>query len=47
MTPAKMGRAVAAAIDGAAYVEYPGCGHFMTTERPAEVCRAMARFFGS
>ena len=46
MTPAKMGRTVAAAIDGADYVEYPGCGHFMTTERPAEVCRAMARFFG-
>ena len=45
MTPARMGRAVAAAIDGSQYVELPGCGHFMTTERPAEVCRALARFF--
>lgn len=44
MTPAKMGRAVADAIDGAEYVEYPGCGHFMTTERPAEVCRSLAQF---
>ena len=47
MTPAKMGRAVASAIEGAEYVEYPGCGHFMMTERPSEVCRALARFLAA
>lgn len=44
MTPAKLGREVAAAIDGAELLELPGCGHFMMTERPVEVCRALARF---
>lgn len=47
MTPARMGRAVAGAIDGAQYLELEGCGHFMTTERPADICRALARFFAS
>lgn len=47
MTPAKMGRTVAAAIDGADFVELAGCGHFMTRERPADVCRALARFLRS
>lgn len=47
MTPAKMGKAVAAAIEGADYVELAGSGHFMMTERPADVCRVLARFFAS
>ncbi len=45
MTPVRMGRQVASAIAGAAIIELDGCGHFMTTERPAEVSRALAGFF--
>lgn len=44
MTPLKLGRAAAAAIANANMMELAGCGHFMTTERPAEVCRALAAF---
>ena len=47
MTPAHMGREVADAIDGAHVLELGGCGHFMMTERPADVCRALVRFFRS
>jgi pimeloyl-ACP methyl ester carboxylesterase len=47
MTPARMGRAVARAVDNAEYLELEGCGHFMTTERPRDICGALARFFAS
>lgn len=47
MTPAKLGREVAAIIDGADLLELEGCGHFMMTERPADVCRMLARFYRS
>lgn len=47
MTPPKLGQAAAAAIDGAEYVEVAGAGHFLMSERPAELSRALAAFFGS
>jgi len=45
MTSAKLGRAMAAAIDGAQLIELDDCGHFMTTERAADVARALTSFF--
>lgn len=45
MTPPKLGKAVAAAIDGAEYLELADAGHMLMTERPAEVSKALAAFF--
>ncbi len=47
MTPASMGREVAAAIAGAELEVLQGCGHFLMTERPAEVSLLLARFLTS
>lgn len=47
MTPPHLGREVAARLDGSQYVELAGAGHFLMTERPAEVSRALAAFFSS
>ena len=41
MTPAKAGKALAAAIAGARTVLLAGAGHMMMAERPDEVLAAM------
>lgn len=41
MTPAKAGRALAAALTGCRTVVLPGAGHMMMAERPDEVLAAM------
>lgn len=41
MTPAKLGRAAAAAIPGADYLELDDCGHMLMTERPVELAAAL------
>lgn len=47
MTPAAAGREMAAAIPGATYVEIPGAGHFMMSEAPRAVLKAMRAFLDS
>jgi len=46
LTPAALGRKVAAAIPGARYAEVAGCGHLGPIEDPAAVVAIMADFFG-
>jgi pimeloyl-ACP methyl ester carboxylesterase len=41
MTPPRGGRALAAAIPGARFVEIPACGHMMTIEQPDLALDAM------
>jgi pimeloyl-ACP methyl ester carboxylesterase len=41
MTPAKAGKALAAAIANARTVMMPGAGHMMMTERPDELLAAL------
>jgi pimeloyl-ACP methyl ester carboxylesterase len=43
--PPHLGREVADAIPGCAYVELKGCGHFGYLERPDEVSRTLIEFF--
>jgi pimeloyl-ACP methyl ester carboxylesterase len=44
MTPARGGRALAAAIPGALFVELEGCGHNVMAEKPDEVLDHLVRF---
>ena len=44
MTPAKAGRALAEAIDGAEFEVLPGVGHMMMAEAPGAVNEALRRF---
>lgn len=46
-TPPEAGRAIAAAIRGAKFVEIPDCAHISSVERPAEVAAALTAFFAS
>ncbi|MBL8588155.1 MAG: alpha/beta hydrolase [Methylobacteriaceae bacterium] len=46
MTPAKGGRALAAAIAGARFETIPGAGHMMMIERDGETLAALRRFVG-
>jgi pimeloyl-ACP methyl ester carboxylesterase len=41
MTPAKAGKALAAAISNARTIVLPGAGHMMMTERPDELLAAL------
>jgi pimeloyl-ACP methyl ester carboxylesterase len=41
ITPPETGRALAAFISGARYIEIPDCGHLSTLERPDEVNRTL------
>lgn len=43
MTPAKAGKALAAAIPNAQVVVFPGAGHMLMMERPDELLAALAR----
>jgi len=45
ITPAALGREVAAAIPTARYTEVPGCGHLGPIEDPSAVVAIMADFF--
>ena len=45
MTPPKLGKAAAAAIDGATYIEFADAGHMLMTERPLELSKALHSFF--
>lgn len=45
MTPPKLGKAAAAAIEGATYIELAGAGHMLMTERPLELSKALHSFF--
>ena len=44
MTPAKAGRAMAAAIPGAELIEIPAAGHMLPAEKPLEVNANIVRF---
>ena len=44
MTPARAGRALAAAIPGAAHVIFPGLGHIMLEEDPDATLDALRDF---
>ncbi|MGI9622306.1 MAG: alpha/beta fold hydrolase [Acidimicrobiales bacterium] len=46
MASPKLGRALQEQINGSELVWLEGCGHFMMTERPSEVCRLLATFLG-
>ncbi len=41
MTPAKSGKALAAAIPGARVIVVPGAGHMVMAERPDELLAAL------
>jgi len=45
MTPPKLGKTAAAAIDNCRYLELAGAGHMLMTERPAEVAKELRSFF--
>lgn len=47
MTPARAGRALAGAIEGAALVELKDCGHMMMVEQPDRTLDAMKQFLGA
>jgi 3-oxoadipate enol-lactonase len=46
-TPPDAGRAIAAAVGGAKFVEIPDCPHISAIERPADVTAALTGFFAS
>jgi 3-oxoadipate enol-lactonase len=46
-TPPEAGRAIAAVVPGARFVEIADCAHISSVEQPAEVAAALTAFFAS